>query len=194
MNTSQIFSRTLAALGAGLVLACTSTEDARKVDPNLPAVVQAPPLVLPGDTMRTDTVPAYRERMAVAIGEIYREYGVLQAAAVLGDRRMLAAIYSTDATLRIGDSTYTGSVSLVNAMAGFFSRASVTDMTRQSRAINAVDSVYTDSGSYVMVSKRAGGRETSEQGTYVSKWRLRPTSPRWVLQHDELTPAAAKKR
>jgi hypothetical protein len=184
--------RVLAALSVITVGACAPADDARKVDPNLPAVIQVP-IVLPGDTMRSDTIAAYRERMQGAIQQLYPEYSVLAAATVFGDRRMMTAIYASDATLRIADSTYTGGVAVVNAMVTLFSRASVTEMTRQSRALNAVDSIYTDSGSYVMVSKRSGGTATSERGTYVARWRRNAGEPRWTLLYDELKPQLAKR-
>lgn len=190
----RLWSTCLSIVCLVTLAACTNADDARKVDPNLPAVVHGPPIILPSDTARPDTMPEYRERMEAAQRELIPQYSVLGAAAVFGDRRMLASIYSPGATLRLSDSTYTGGTSVVTALADFFRRSAITDMVRQSNATNAVDSIYTDSGSYLLVSKRAGAAESLERGQYVAKWRLLPRDPRWLLLSDELTPDSPTKR
>lgn len=192
MNVSSRTAISMAWLTA--LAACTNPDDARKTDPNLPAVVQAPPIILPSDTARPDTMPEYRERMEAAQRELIPQYAVIGAAGVFGDRRMLASIYAPSATLRLGDSTYSGGTPVVTALADFFRRSAITDMVRQSESTNAVDSVYTDSGSYLMVSKRPGTAESHERGRYVAKWRLLPRDPRWSLLSDELTPDPPAKR
>ncbi|MDA1080568.1 MAG: hypothetical protein O2973_02655 [Gemmatimonadetes bacterium] len=181
-----------------VITACTSREDAanaanaanaaRKVDPNLPAVVQGPPIIIPSDTARPDTMPDYRQRMSDAARELIPQYSVLGAAAVFGDRRMLVSIYSPGAMLRLGDSTFTGGVRAAAALVDLFRRSSVNEMVRQSRSTNAIDSVYTDSGAYLMASKRGGGETALERGTFVSKWRKLAKDPGWALEYDEITP------
>lgn len=187
-------SHLFVASGFALV-ACSPGTDAAKTDPNRPAVVQAPPVVLPSDTAKPDTMPAYRERMEAAQRELATDYAMISATAILQDARTLAGEYAPDAVLKLGGSTYTGQAQVVNALIEFMRRSSVKDLQRRSYSLNAVDSVYTDSGVYAMLSQRTGGAPVEERGTYVSVWRLRSGTPRWELRRDEIMPAApAKKR
>jgi len=191
----NVLSRTAVSMAWLTALAaCTKPEDARKTDPNLPAIVQAPPIILPSDTARPDTMPEYRDRMEAARPELMREYSVMAAAAVFGDRPMLSSIYSPAVTLRLGDSTHTGRAAATVAVINFFQRSGIVELIRQSDTLNAIDSVYTDSGNYLMVAKRPGAAESHERGRYVAKWRLMPRGPRWSLLSDELTPDPATKK
>jgi len=191
----KVMSRTrMSMVCLAAIAACTSQDDARKVDPNIPAVVQAPPIILPSDTAKPDTMPAYQARMKSARIELLPEYGFITAGAAFGDYGMLASIYSPDATLSVGDSTYVGGTRIAAALVDFFRRYSVSDLTRQPGTVNAVDSVYTDSGRYEIVSKRGIQPAVTERGGYVAKWRLLPRDPRWSLLSDEFTPDSPAKK
>jgi len=184
----------LIVVSAVALAACSPGSDEAKTDPNRPAVVQAPPVVLPSDTMKPDTMPAYRERMAAVQRELASEYALISATAILGDLRTLATEYAQGAVLKLGDSTYTGRTQVADALTDFMRRASVKDMQRQSYVLTTVDSVYTDSGVYAVLAQRAGGKPAEERGTYVSVWRMLPGTRRWELRRDELTPAPPAKR
>lgn len=182
-----------------LSAACSESKnvaDASKADPNTPAVIQAPPIILPSDTAKVDTMPAYRDRMSAALSEINPEYSLLTATAVLGDRRMLAATLAPDVTMRLADTTFTGRDAAVFGFTDFMLRNSVKDLLRQSRVLNAIGPTYTDSGQYLMVSQRGVGKPVEQRGTYVSVWtRSEKAERRWHLLRDELTPdPPAKKR
>lgn len=177
-----------------LSTACEPRGDVRSDDPNRPAVVQAPPIILPHDTATPDTMPAYRDRMAAALAELMPEYSFLAAMAVFGDRMAVAAMHAPDAVVQLGDSTFHGPVAVADARIAYFRRSSVKEMVRQSVALNAIDSTYRDSGVYLMVSHRPGASPVEQRGTYVTTWIRRPSDPKWVVRRDHLMPDVPKRR
>ncbi len=185
----------VALLGAG----CSTPKDAAeaaKADPNKPAVIQAPPIILPSDTAKPDTMPAYRARMDEAVSDHRAEYSVMGAASALGDRRTLSSMFAADAVVRLGDTTFTGRDAIVTGLVDFALRTSLREAHRFSRTLNAIGTTYTDSGTYVLISRRGIAKPTEQRGTYVTVWnRTDGAALRWQIMRDELTPdAPAKKR
>ncbi len=182
-----------------LSAACSESKtaaDASKADPNKPAVIQAPPVVLHSDTAKPDTMPAYRARMEAAAGDLRAEHSILITAAMLNDRRMVGSMLAPNAVVRLSDTTISGRDAVVNGLVDFALRTSLRDMQRYSRAIHAAGTTYTDSGAYVLTSQRGIAKPREERGTYVSVWdRGDGSEARWQLLRDELTPdPPAKKR
>lgn len=175
-----------------VVAACGGVAEKSKDDPNRPAIVEAPPIVLPSDTAKVDTMPAFRERVAQLTTELAREYAILGTAMVLDDRRMIAAPYADDAILTIGDSSYTGKTAIAFALSALARRNSLKDMTRTTRAIATLDSTVVDSGSYIMSGQRTGGALEQSTGSYIAVW-LHHSDNRWVLRRDSITPATKSK-
>lgn len=189
MNSRSQRAVALLAL-VGVAAACGAEQ--AKNDPNRPAVVEAPPIVLPSDTAKVDSMPAFRERVAQLTAELAREYALLGAAMVLDDRRMIAAPYADGAILTIGDSSYTGKTAISFALADFARRNSLKDMTRTTRAIATVDSTVVDSGSYIVRGQRPGGALEQSTGRYIAVW-LHHADNQWVLRRDSIMPASRPK-
>lgn len=184
---------------AVLSTACSESKtaaDASKADPNKPAVIQVPPVVLTSDTAKPDTMPAHRARMEAAAGDLRAEYSIMITAAMMNDRRMVGSMVAPNAVVRLADTTLTGRDAIVNGLVDFTLRTSLRDMQRYSRAIHAAGTTYTDSGSYVLTSQRGIAKPREERGTYVSVWnRGDGSEARWQMLRDELTPdSQAKKR
>lgn len=191
----------LMALGlAGLVGACTVRDTAReaerKKDPNMPAVVQGPKIVLPSDTAHPDTMQDHKDRMAVLARQVQEPYALIGAAIGFSDTRLFGSIFAPDAVFIFGDSTYTGVEHITKALIDMGRRSGLTEVNRVSRAFNGEgDSIYVDSGDYLMRAQRPGGAKREEGGTYVSTWRHLGPPAGWVLRRDEIRPfPPAKKR
>jgi hypothetical protein len=179
--------------GSASLVACGKGDGTSKQDPNRPAVVKLPPPILPSDTAHPDTMGTYRERMDQLKQRLLPWYALVGATAVYGDRRTILQFYSTDATLRLGNTTFTGAVEIANGLVELAKRNSVKEFERMSRVVNATDSVAVDSGSYTILSRRQGGMASDQRGTYVSTWKRRPGGdPDWVIRHDVLTPTSTK--
>jgi hypothetical protein len=175
--------------------ACSTAKDSAelaKSDPNRPAVIQAPPIILPSDTAKPDTMPAYRAKMEAASSELLAEYSVMAAASVIGDRRTLGSALAPDAVVRLADTTFTGRDAIISGLMDFALRSSLRETLRQSRALNAIGTTYTDSGTYIMISRRGIAKPVEQRGTYVATWKLLEGSNiKWQLVRDELTPDPA---
>jgi acyl-CoA hydrolase len=190
----MIRSLLIAGSAVALTVSCRPAADATPDDPNRPAVVQGPPIILPSDTAKPDTMPAYRDRMSAALAELLPEYSFVTAMTVFGDRLALASQHTADAEVQFGDSTFRGSIVAADARISYFRRSSIKDMVRQSIALNAIDSVYRDSGVYLMVGQRQGGTPVEQRGTYVTTWIRRSADPKWVIRRDHLIPDVSKRR
>lgn len=184
---------TLLATACGEPRAVAETSN---TDPNKPAVIQVPPVILPSDTATPDTMPAYMEKIASAKSEIMPEYSLITAAAVLGDQRTLATQLAPDVVIKMAGVTLTGRDPAVAGLVEFARRNSLREILRQSHVLNAIGSTFTDSGAYLMVAQRGIAKPVEQRGTYVSVWRQGSGSePKWQMVRDELTPdAPAKKR
>lgn len=158
-------------------------------DPERPAVVKAPPIVLPSDTAHPDTMPAHRERMEELKHQINEWHGFAGSMAVFGDRKALVSFYAPDATVRIDGTTFSGAQQVANGIVDLARRSAMREFLRAPRTVNATDSVAVDSGVYGILSQRDGGPKREERGTYVTTWKRTgdPQQP-WVILHDVLTP------
>ena len=162
-------------------------------DPNAPAVVQLPPVILPSDTAKPDTTERVRQRLAEATSALGQNYAVLGTAIVFGDRRMIASQYAPDAVLRMPGATHTGSVAIANTLAALGPPKSLKEFKRTSQGTRIADSTVADSGDFVAISKRAGADSLVERGTYVTTWRIHPPPMTWVIKTDELRPRATRR-
>src|ERR1019366_6262362 len=101
-----------------LVAACgRKAESAKASDPNTPAVVKLPPPILPSDTAKPDTMENHRAKVDATMSVLAREYSVLGAATVFGDRSMIASHFAPDAVLVTSDSSYMGNFAIANSLA-----------------------------------------------------------------------------
>jgi hypothetical protein len=184
---------TALALGALGPVGCKARDSA--ADPSRPAVVKAPPVILPSDTAKPDTMASHMERMARLSRELAEPYALIAFGAVNGDRRLLSTIYAPDAVFVLGDSAHRGLASVVDAVIAVGRQTGLADWTRQSRVLTGhSDSTYVDSGFYVMRARRQGGPSRESRGTYVATWRHLGGPTPWVLLRDELKPGGKAKR
>lgn len=184
----------MACITAACTVRSVARDAGRKTDPNLPAVVQGPKLILASDTAHPDTLRDHRSRMSALSNELGEPYSLIAAAINFGDPRLLATIYSPDAVFAFGDSTYAGVLNVSRALVDMGRRSGLTDFVRMSRSLTGhPDSIYVDSGEYVMHAKRPGGVMRTERGTYAATWRHLGPPSGWVLRRDVLKPLPAPK-
>jgi hypothetical protein len=173
-----------------LASAACNKPDARAnaADPNTPAVVKAPPVVLASDTAKKpDTTEI---SMLLAKTTTARNYAILGLAIARGDQAMVGAEYGPDAKLITPSGTFTGKNAIVHLYSGFVGLKS---FQRISRVTTIKDSTVADSGSYAMVIRRAGAADsTVERGSYSSLWRVHAEPLEWVMWSDRLYPVPRK--
>lgn len=162
--------------------------DPKATDPNAPAVVKAPPVILPSDTAKKPDPNAVS--MEYAKVTMARDFAVLAAAISFGDKQMIAAQYAPDATLITPIGSFQGKEAIVAQFAGM---RGLKNFQRLSRKTSIVDSTVVDSGVYEIVLKRPGADSLAEQGTYASVWRVHPEPMEWVMTSDHLYPSKKKK-
>ena len=155
-------------------------------DPGAPAVVKLPPLVLPSDTAKPDTMQAHADKVSMARTTLAQNYALLGAAMVFGDRRTIASMYAPEATLTTPDSSYRGPAGIANALAALGPPKSLRRFERTSLASRIADSTVVDSGTYVAVSARTGADSVTERGSYLARWRVHPPPMYWALTSDRL--------
>lgn len=191
-------ARGLVALAAGTlaVAGCKARDsDSAAADPSRPAVVKAPPVVLPSDTAKPDTMPDHIQRMADLSRQLAEPYALIAFGAVNADRRLLTSFYGPEAVFALGDSTYKGMTAVVDALIDMGRRTGLADWSRQSWILTGhPDSIYVDSGAYVMQARRPGGTARESRGTYVATWRHLGGPTPWVLLRDELKPGGRLRR
>jgi hypothetical protein len=183
----------LVCVGLLTLAACGGEKSGTAKNPDKPAVVVAPPIVLPSDTARPDTTAETQQKLDKAGRELNAEYALLGAAAVFGDLPTVATFYANDATLWLGDSTYVGKTRISTALATFMKRASVKEIVRRSVKMTVSDSVYADSGIYGMLSQRPGGNRVDERGTFVTEWVFGGSPKRWTIRKDDIRKPAPQK-
>lgn len=178
-----------------LFAACgRKTEPVKASDPNTPAVVKLPPLILPSDTATPDTMDSHREKMNAVRSVLVRGYAVLGAATVFGDRRMLATQFAPDAVLVTSDSSYKGSIAIADALAALGTSKSLREFNHSSRGFRIADSIVVDSGTYTLISKRTGADSLVERGVYVTSWRMHAPPLSWMIKKEELRPAVRRRK
>jgi hypothetical protein len=161
-------------------------------DPNTPAVVTAPPPVLPSDTIRKvipPVVTADAARMTLS-----RDYAVLGAAFAFGDQKMIVSSYAPTAELTTPNGTFTGQTAIVKEYKSFGMDGSVKEFSRRSARLNVVDSTVVDSGTFTVVRARTRADSTVESGAYASVWRIHAPPDDWVMTKDHLYPAKKNKK
>jgi hypothetical protein len=177
-----------------LAAACNGKSDA-PASADRPAVVQAPPVILPSDTAKPDTTAQHLEKMASLMRELSQPYALISAGIIFGDRRMVTSFYAPQAEVTIADSTYKGVTDVANALVAFGRRSGMTEWNRAPwRLTGKPDSIYIDSGYYVMTAQRPGGPKHQERGTYVATWRHIGGPDPWVLLKDHIVPGTGKAR
>lgn len=175
-----------------LAAAACGKQDARaNADPNAPAVVKAPPVVLASDTEKkidtTHNVP-----MMLAKTTMTRNYAILGMAISRGDRQMIGLQYAPDAKLTTPAGTMTGANAIEHLYSGL---TGLKTFQRMSLVTKIVDSTIADSGMYVMVIKRAGVADSSvERGNYAAVWRVRAEPQEWFMTKDHLYPVPRKSK
>jgi hypothetical protein len=192
LTTAARRGMVLALLCSGAAACERRAKPANTERADAPAVVKVPPLVLASDTAKPDTMQAHADRVNLVRTTLATNYSVLGAATVFGDRRMIASIYAPDAELSTPDSLYRGLAAIANALAALGPPKSLRSFDRMSRTLRIVDSTVIDSGTYVMVSARAGTKSVVDRGSYVSRWRIRPAPAAWVLTYDQLRQSATQ--
>jgi ketosteroid isomerase-like protein len=174
-------------VAVGLSAACGGTGDQAGAD--RPAVVQVPAPLVPGDTMKIDTMPGHHDKMQATAREFTREYTLLAAAMGYGDRRMMSTIYDQNATLTIGDSVRHGNDAIASVWADFARAGSIRAFGRLSRRVEAVGELYVDSGTYTIQSQRTEGPMKEDHGRYVTHWKRDMVGKNpWIIMSDELMP------
>lgn len=167
--------------------ACSGASD-RAARPNSPAVVALPGVPEP-PAPPLDTTQDLFQRVQDARMEMAPIYSVIALAAAGGDARTLSGVYAPDAELQMADSTFKGATAAIEALTGFARRTSMARMTRTSVTTTFLkDSVVADSGTYVMVSKRAGADSVVQRGRYVTTWRMHVHGAPWQIKADRLHP------
>jgi hypothetical protein len=163
-------------------------------DPNKPAVVKAPRVVLPSDTAKPDTMAAHNTKIALIHGklEIYRAN--LDAAIAFQDTKWLSTLYAPDAKLTTSDTVFEGSRSIAIGLARMTVARSVRSINHRSSGFSVLDSIVTDSGTYLIVSRRALADSVLERGKYVTAWRMHTEPLNWAIKNDRLTPAGKHKK
>ena len=171
-------------------LSCAKNAD----DPNKPAVVKGPPVVLPSDTAKVDSTQLTKDRIEVARSQTRGQYALLVAAAGFGDRRTVAGIYAPEMVLKTPDSVYNGQAAAVAAIISLVHRNSIIEIRRVSEVMRLLpNDVVADSGSYVMVGRRDGGTGIVERGVYSATWKRQENGAKWTMLSDRLIPGTNAK-
>lgn len=170
--------------------------DARSAanDPYAPAIVRGAPIILPGDTLKPDTAAKHAAAADEVRRELNTDYSVLGAAIVFGDPNMIGASYAADARLVTPDSTVTGVAAIARTLSKLGPAKSLREFQRRSLATRVVDSTVTDSGTFIVFTKRAGADSILERGHYATMWRMHAPPFHWLITRDRLYPDPAQKK
>ncbi len=156
-------------------------------DPNAPAVVKAPPVVLASDTAKNKAEPVVEQDVAINI--VSRNYALAGAAFSMLDPKLIVAAYDPYAEVTTPNGTFTGITAILKELKSFGMDGSVKEFNRQSLVLKIVDSTVVDSGYYQVIRKSARSDSTVERGAYAAEWRIHPGH--WLMTKDHLY--AAKK-
>ena len=179
-----------------LALACTAPKSDKASslkDPGAPAVIQAPPVILPADTTKRPSAGSPAVQLDAARQTIATNYAVLGAAIAFGDRRMIGTSYAPDAEVVTPGRQFKGLNAIVSGLASLGVGKSLKEFQRRSLITTIVDSTVVDSGTYVMLIKRVGADTAFERGRYATTWRIVPPPHDWVIVSDHLFSPGAKK-
>ena len=165
-----------------------------KDDPNKPAVVKVPPIVLASDTAKPDTMQHHRMKMDAIRLKLAENYAIMDAAITHHDARMVASMYAPDAQLTTSDSIFEGARPIAIGLSHLSVARSVRSFGRRSLGFATADSIVTDSGSYVILSQRAGADSLIERGKYVTSWRMHDAPLAWTIHRDHLAPVTNHKK
>lgn len=186
--------RMTAPLILPLAIAACAKPDARAnaADPNTPAVVKAPPVVLPSDTASKVVPPVISTDDARF--KVSQNYALLGAGFTFIDPRLITAAYAPDAVLTTPNGTFTGPDAILNEYKSFGMDGSLKEFSRQSAVLKVIDSTVVDSGRFTVVRARSKTDSTVEHGSYSSVWRIQAPPAQWVMTRDHLYQLPKQKR
>jgi hypothetical protein len=174
-----------------LAITACGKPDARAnaADPNAPAVVKAPPPVLPADTAKKEIPPLIPDdQLRMQLSRLYAFAG---AGLSFTDPKLIAAAYAPAAQLTTPNGTFTGTQAILKEYQSFGMDGSVKDFQRQPGTPRIVDSTVVDSGVYA-VTRQRGAATITETGPYAAEWRIHPPPMDWVITKDHLYPTKKK--
>jgi hypothetical protein len=175
------------AMGA-TAIACKGKTDSTEADK--PAVISAPPVVVPSDTAKPRLAATVDS--ALVQKELAAEYTDLFGAAFNDDRKLVVSMLTPDAVMVLDRSTMTGPPLIAEGLHKFLRAASIKEVIRVSAKLSITDSVFRDSGQYVMLAERVRGKTEEQRGTYVSDWVKSGSPAEWRLRRDVLRPATRR--
>jgi hypothetical protein len=191
MNTKSRLRGVALSILCCSIAACSKNPDAqRKVDPNVPAVVNLGPPILPSDTAKKPVVLAAWVNDDSLRLHVVSDYAVMTAALLRNDGHMIASMYVPDGELVIPGATKQGAAAIASTLLDLAKSKSLASLDRQTKAIHyaPADSTVIDSGTYQIRTSRTGGLAVVESGTYVTRWRAHPSPTQWTILRDELKP------
>jgi hypothetical protein len=159
-------------------------------DPNRPAVINEPAPVLVADTLKPPQPKLDPKKIQIQISP---EYALMSLAMTGGDGRMVSSQFEPDATLSLPDTTVKGSVAIARFFVNFSRSRNLNYLERTSNIFSLVDSIASDSGRYVSVSKRPGADSIVDRGSFATTWRLHPDNS-WKVVADHLYPMTKRKK
>ncbi len=189
-SNSRLRGVVLSILCCSITACSRNTDEQRKIDPNLPAVVNLPASILPSDTAKQPVVlPDWATDNALR-AHAMKNFALLEATLVFGDLSTARSNYHPQAELVLADSTVRGAQNIAVALVDFARKRSMSEFKRTTTAIHAnwTDSTAIDSGKYQILTKRAGGSALVETGRFVTLWRLHTPPTEWSIVRDELKP------
>ena len=159
-------------------------------DPNRPAVIEEPAPVLVADTLKPPQLKLDPKKMQIQISP---EYALMSLAMTGGDGRMVSSQFEPDATLTLPDTTIKGSVAIARFFVNFSRSRNLNYIERTSNVFSLADSIASDSGKYISVSKRPGADSIVDRGSFATTWRLHPDNS-WKVVADHLHPLTKTKK
>lgn len=175
-----------------LIVSACSKPGANAADPNTPAVVKAPPVVLASDTAKKVPEPVVDKD--VAINMVSRNYALAGAGLSMMDPKLVTGAYAPTAELTTPNGKFTGQTAILKEFQSFGMDGSVKEFSRQSVMLKVVDSTVVDSGYYQVTRKTARTDTTVERGAYAAVWRIHPAPMDWVMTEDHLYVAKKQAR
>ena len=125
--------------------------------------------------------------------QISPEYALMSLAMTGGDGRMVSSQFEPNATLSLPDTTIKGSVAIARFLVDFSHTRNLNYLERTSNVFSLADSIASDSGKYISVSKRPGADSIVDRGSFATTWRLHPDHS-WKVVADHLYPQGKPKK